>query len=160
MAAPASVQATVAEFSGGSGAEKMFAEAKDVDEAEDATVGAERAARKPHIRECARQEERQKRKLRGRKPKAPGTTAGRKDKKLNTTDPQSILADAGCTSEENFAAFGADDPDSYVAVRNMKKNPTRRRTASALRAPPGSRAVPCLKPHRNRFARRRGQREP
>lgn len=29
-------------------------------------------------------------------------------------------------SEENFAALNADAPDSYVAVRNMKKNPTRR----------------------------------
>jgi len=40
--------------------------------------------------------------------------------------PGKLLADAGDASEENFAALDADDPDSYVAVRNMKKNPTRR----------------------------------
>ena len=40
--------------------------------------------------------------------------------------PGTLLADAGYASEENFAALDADDPDSYVAVRNMKKNPTRR----------------------------------
>jgi hypothetical protein len=39
--------------------------------------------------------------------------------------PATLLADAGYASEENFAALDADDPDSYVAVCNMKKNPTR-----------------------------------
>ncbi len=37
-----------------------------------------------------------------------------------------MLADAGYASEENFAALDADDPDCYVATRNMKKNPTPR----------------------------------
>nr|WP_049755393.1 transposase [Acidimicrobium ferrooxidans] len=40
--------------------------------------------------------------------------------------PGKLLADASYASEENFAALGPDDPDSYVAVRNMRKNPTRR----------------------------------
>jgi len=40
--------------------------------------------------------------------------------------PGKLLADAGYASEENFAALDADDPDSYVAVRNMKENPSRR----------------------------------
>jgi hypothetical protein len=40
--------------------------------------------------------------------------------------PGTLLADAGYAPEENFAALGPGDPDSYVAVRNMKKNPRRR----------------------------------
>jgi len=40
--------------------------------------------------------------------------------------PGKLLADAGYASEENFAALDADDPDSYVAVRNMEENPSRR----------------------------------
>jgi transposase len=40
--------------------------------------------------------------------------------------PEKLLADAGYASEGNFAALGADDPDCYVATRNMKKNPTPR----------------------------------
>lgn len=38
-------------------------------------------------------------------------------------DPKNLLADAGYASEENFAALDEDDPDCYVATRNMKKNP-------------------------------------
>ena len=37
--------------------------------------------------------------------------------------PERLLADAGYASEENFAALDDDDPDCYVATRNMKKNP-------------------------------------
>ena len=127
-------------------------------------------------------------KLRGRKPKAPQDKAGHKQKKVNTTDPESgvmstakgfvqgynaqavandeqvvvsaevtdehndltqlhpmieasnaslaeagiedrpekLLADAGYASEENFAALDDQDPDCYVATRNMKKNPSPR----------------------------------
>jgi transposase len=39
--------------------------------------------------------------------------------------PGKLLADAGYCSEENLAALGDDDPDAYVATRNMKKNQTR-----------------------------------
>ena len=37
--------------------------------------------------------------------------------------PGKLLADAGYASEENFAALDEDDPDAYVATRNMKNNP-------------------------------------
>ena len=37
--------------------------------------------------------------------------------------PERLLADAGYASEENFAAFDDDDPDAYVATRNMRNNP-------------------------------------
>ena len=40
--------------------------------------------------------------------------------------PDNLLADAGYCSEENLAALGDDDPDTYVATRNMKKNQTPR----------------------------------
>jgi len=40
--------------------------------------------------------------------------------------PRTLLADAGYASEENFATLDPDDPDAYLAVRNMKHNPTRR----------------------------------
>lgn len=36
-----------------------------------------------------------------------------------------MLAGADCASEENFAPFDADEPDSYAAVRYVKKNLTR-----------------------------------
>jgi hypothetical protein len=37
--------------------------------------------------------------------------------------PGKLLADAGDASEENFAALDDDDPDAYVATRNMKNAP-------------------------------------
>ena len=37
--------------------------------------------------------------------------------------PDTLLADAGYASEENFAALDDDDPDCYVATRNMRNNP-------------------------------------
>jgi transposase len=37
--------------------------------------------------------------------------------------PATLLADAGYASEENFAALDGDDPDCYVATRNMRNNP-------------------------------------
>ncbi|MCL4368852.1 MAG: transposase [Actinobacteria bacterium] len=37
--------------------------------------------------------------------------------------PERLLADAGYASEENFAALDAEDPDAFVATRNMKNNP-------------------------------------
>ncbi|WP_205620920.1 transposase [Intrasporangium chromatireducens] len=40
--------------------------------------------------------------------------------------PEKLLADAGYASEENFAALGEQDPDCYIATRNMKKNPAPR----------------------------------
>ena len=40
--------------------------------------------------------------------------------------PDKLLADAGYASEENFAALDEDDPDAYVATRNMRNNPTPR----------------------------------
>ena len=40
--------------------------------------------------------------------------------------PRRLLADAGYASEENFAALDTDDPDCYIATRNMKNNPTPR----------------------------------
>jgi transposase len=219
MAAASSMQANATKDVVDDAVEKMFAEAKAVDEAEDATfeeargdeppaalrgcedrrrcfkaakeildLDAERSAHEDRLAERAGEEQRQGRKLRGRKPKAPGEKSGYKDKKVNTTDPESkvmstkngflqgynaqavanedqvivcaevtdeqndkaqlhpmidatneslekagigdrpatLLADAGYASEENFAALDEDDPDSYVAVRNMKKNPTRR----------------------------------
>jgi transposase len=43
-----------------------------------------------------------------------------------TQRPEQLLADAGYASEDNFAALDADDPDCYVATRNMKNNPTPR----------------------------------
>ncbi|MHB1503251.1 MAG: transposase [Acidimicrobiales bacterium] len=40
--------------------------------------------------------------------------------------PAKPLADAGYCSEENQAVLGDDDPDAYVATRNMKKSQTPR----------------------------------
>ena len=40
--------------------------------------------------------------------------------------PEKLLADAGYCSEENLAALSDEDPDVYVATRNMKKNQTPR----------------------------------
>jgi hypothetical protein len=37
--------------------------------------------------------------------------------------PDTLLADAGYASEENFAGLDDDDPDCYVATRNMRTNP-------------------------------------
>ena len=221
MAAPASMQANVTKDTIDEAVEKMFAEAKATDQAEDAKFGeargdepppvlrgrldrrrrfkqakeildrelvAERAGHEAHLAERAQEKGRRGHKLRGRKPKAPEEKTGHKDKKVNTTDscsrfmstkngflqgynaqavsnedqvvvsaevtdeqndkaqlhpmidateeslenagieyrPGKLLADAGYASEENFAALDEDDPDSYVAVRNMKKSPTRR----------------------------------
>jgi transposase len=154
----------------------------------DAELEAERKAHQEHLAERAAEEAQRGSKLRGRKPKAPQDKAGHKQKKVNTTDPESgvmstakgfvqgynaqavandeqvvvsaevtdehndlgqlhpmieatnaslaeagiedrperLLADAGYASEENFAALDDQDPDCYVATRNMKKNPTPR----------------------------------
>jgi hypothetical protein len=40
--------------------------------------------------------------------------------------PEKLAADAGYASEENFAALDAEDPDCYIATRNMNNNPTPR----------------------------------
>ena len=40
--------------------------------------------------------------------------------------PERLLADAGYATEENFAALTNDDPDCYIATRNMRNNPTPR----------------------------------
>lgn len=154
----------------------------------DAELAAEKAAHAEHLARRAAEEAKRGRKLRGRKPKAPEDKTGHKQKKVNTTDPESgvmstakgfvqgynaqavandeqvivsaqvtdehndsgqlhpmikatnaslaetgiqdrpekLLADAGYASEENFAALDDDDPDCYVATRNMKNNPTPR----------------------------------
>jgi transposase len=49
----------------------------------------QRAAHESHLAERAAEEERRGTKLRGRKPKAPQDKAGAKEKKVNTTDPES-----------------------------------------------------------------------
>jgi transposase len=148
----------------------------------------ERKAYEARLAERRAEEERRGKKLRGRKPKAPKDKAGAKEKKVNTTDPESkvmsstkgflqgynaqavanedqvvvaaevtderndlgllhpmieatktslaaagiedrpgkLLADAGYCSEGNLAALDEEDPDAYIATRNMKKNPTPR----------------------------------
>lgn len=49
--------------------------------------------------------------------------------------PEKLLADAGYANEESLAALDDDDPDAYVATRNMKNNPTPRTgTRGPLRA--------------------------
>lgn len=49
--------------------------------------------------------------------------------------PDKLLADAGYANEESLAALDDDDPDAYVATRNMKNNPTPRTgTRGPLRA--------------------------
>jgi transposase len=40
--------------------------------------------------------------------------------------PDKLVADAGYACEENFAGLDDDDPDCYVATRNMRNNPTPR----------------------------------
>jgi transposase len=40
--------------------------------------------------------------------------------------PETLLADAGYASEANFNQLDDDDPDAYVATRNMRNNPTPR----------------------------------
>jgi transposase len=164
---------------------RRFAQAKELLEKE---LEEERRAHEAHVAERAQEEERRGKKLRGRKPKAPQDKTRHKEKKANTTDPQSkvmstsngflqgwnaqavaneeqvvlaaqvteeqndkgqlhpmieatdasledagiaerpekLLADAGYASEENFAALDGEDPDCYVATRNMKNNPTPR----------------------------------
>jgi transposase len=151
----------------------------------DAELAEERKTHEAHLAERAVKESDQGSKLRGRKPKAPEDKAGHKERKVNTTDPESkvmstsngylqgynaqavanseqvivaaevtqehndshqlhpmidataatlaeagiaerpgtLLADAGYASEENFAALDENDPDAYVATRNMKNNP-------------------------------------
>ena len=221
MAANASMQANRAKDTIDAEVEKMLAEAKATDAAEDAEFGAargdeppaalrgradrrrrfaqakrlldaelqqQRRAHEAHLAERAAQEQRRGAKLRGRKPKPPADKAGSKEKKVNTTDPQSqvmstangfvqgyhaqavandeqvvlaaevtdehndfgqlhpmieateaslreagiherpgkLLADAGYACEQNFAALDADDPDCYIATRNMRNNPTPR----------------------------------
>ncbi len=221
MAADASMSANRTKETIDQEVDKMFADAKATDEAEDAELGdargdeppatlrgradrrrrfkaakelldkelaEERKAHEAHLAERQAEEERRGKKLRGRKPKAPQDKAGAKEKKVNTTDPESkvmstakgfiqgynaqavaneaqvvvgaevtdeqndmgqlhpmieatttsladagieerpekLLADAGYCSEENLAAIDEDDPDTYVATRNMKKNQTPR----------------------------------
>ena len=154
----------------------------------DAELEAEQRAHDEHLAKRAAEEAKRGSKLRGRKPKAPQDKAGHKQKKVNTTDPESavmsttkgfvqgynaqavandeqvvvsaevtdehndsgqlhpmieatnaslaeagikdrperLLADAGYASEENFAGLDDQDPDCYVATRNMKQNPTPR----------------------------------
>src|SRR5262249_426597 len=122
MAANASMQANRGKDAIDAEVEKMFAEAKAIDEAEDAQFGAargdeppaalrgradrgrrfaqakqlldeqaeqERRAHEAHLAERAAEEERRGAKLRGRKPKPPREKAGHKERKVNTTDPQS-----------------------------------------------------------------------
>jgi transposase len=164
---------------------RRFAEAKAALDAERAD---ERAGYEAHLSARADEEAKRGKKLRGRKPKPPGDKARHKERKANTTDPDSkvmsttggfvqgynaqavvnedqvivaaevtadqndahqrhpmveatessladagieerpdkLLADAGYANEENFDAIGDDDPDCYVATRNMKNNPTPR----------------------------------
>ena len=40
--------------------------------------------------------------------------------------PDKLLADAGYCSEESLAGIDEDDPDTYIATRNMKKSQTPR----------------------------------
>ena len=221
MAAPASMQKNRTSDAIDEEVDKMFADAKATDEAENAQfgdargdelpavlrgradrkrrfkaakelldkeLGDQRKAHEAHLAERQAEEERRGKKLRGRKPKAPEDKAGAKEKKVNTTDPESkvmstakgflqgynaqavanedqvivaasvtdeqndmgqlhpmieatktslaeagiaerpekLLADAGYCSEENLAALDDEDPDVYVATRNMKKNQTPR----------------------------------
>ena len=164
---------------------RRFAAAKA---ALDAELDAERAAHKAHLAARAAEEAKRGKKLRGRKPKAPEDKAGHKERKVNTTDPDSkvmstaggfvqgynaqavvnadqvivaaevtcehndahqlhpmieatntsltaagiverpgkLLADAGYANEASLAALDDDDPDCYVATRNMRNNPTPR----------------------------------
>lgn len=55
----------------------------------DGELEAERAAHAEHLARRAAEEERRGSKLRGRKPKAPSEKAGAKEKRVNTTDPDS-----------------------------------------------------------------------
>lgn len=154
----------------------------------DAELAEEQKAHEAHLVKRKAREQASGKKLRGRKPKAPEDKTDRKERKANTTDPESkvmstsngflqgyncqavaneeqvivaaevtdeqndahqlhpmidateaslkdaeieehpdkLLADAGYASEENFAALEGDDPDAYVATRNMKNNPAPR----------------------------------
>ena len=160
----------------------------------DKELAEEHKAHEARLAERQAEEERCGTKLRGRKPKVPEDKAGAKEKKVNTTDPQSkvvstakgflqgynaqavaneaqvilgaevtdeqndlgqlhpmidateaslhdagiedrpekLLADAGYCSEENLPALDDEDPDVYVATRNMKKN---QRPATGRRGP-------------------------
>jgi transposase len=164
---------------------RRFAQAKQLLDAE---MEAERAAHEARLAERAAAEAERGQKLRGRKPKAPEDKAGHKERKVNTTDPESrvmstakgfvqgynaqavaneeqvvlatevtdehndfgqlhpmvaatgaslaaagiderpqkLAADAGYASEDNLAALDDDDPDCYIATRNMTNNPTPR----------------------------------
>ncbi|MDA8038795.1 MAG: transposase [Actinomycetota bacterium] len=108
---------------------RRFAQAKTLLDAE---LAEERAAHEAHLAEQAAREAAEGRKLRGRKPKAPEDKAAHKEKKANTTDPESKVMSTpkgylqGYNSEENFAALDEEHPDAYVATRNMKNNPAPR----------------------------------
>jgi transposase len=170
---------------GGAERRRRFAQAKHLLDAE---LEEERRAHEARVAERAAEEQRRGAKLRGRKPKPSRDKAGYKEKKVNTTDPESkvmstakgfvqgynaqavandqqvvlaaevtdehndvgqlhpmieatetslaeagiderpekLAADAGYACEENFAGIDADDPDCYVATRNMRNNPTPR----------------------------------
>jgi hypothetical protein len=122
MAANASMQANRGKDAIDAEVEKIFAEAKAVDAAEDAEFGTNRGDEPPatlrgradrrrrfkqakqlldqeleeqqraheaHLAERAAKEAERGKRLRGRKPKAPEDKTGRKEKKVNTTDPES-----------------------------------------------------------------------
>jgi transposase len=65
---------------------RRFAQAKQLLDAE---LQEQRRAHEAHLAERAAEEERRGARLRGRKPKAPEEKTGRKEKKVNTTDPES-----------------------------------------------------------------------
>jgi ribosomal protein L23 len=140
--------------------EKMFAEAKAVDEAEDATfeeargdeppaalrgredrrgcfkaakeildleLDAERSAHEDHLAERAREEQRQGRKLRGRKPKAPGEKSGYKDKKVNTTDPESKVMSTKNGFLQGYNAQAVANEDQVIVCAEVTDEQNDRR---------------------------------
>ncbi len=87
---------------------RRFAKAKQLLDAE---LSEEQAAHEAHLAERAAREAALAKRLRGRKPKAPKDKAGHKDKKADTTDPESkvMSTSKGCLQGYNCQAVANED---------------------------------------------------
>jgi transposase len=90
----------------------------------DAELAEERAAHEAHLAERAAREAAEDKKLRGRKPKAPEDKAGHKEKKANTTDPESkVMSTAkGYLQGYNCQAVGNEEQVIVAAEVTGEQN--------------------------------------
>ena len=152
MAAPASMQKNRTSDAIDEEVDKMFADAKATDEAEDAQfgdargdelpavlrgraerkrrfkaakelldkeLGDQRKAHEAHLAERQAEEERRGKKLRGRKPKAPEDKAGAKEKKVNTTDPESKVMSTAKGFLQGYNAQAVANEDQVIVAASV-----------------------------------------